>query len=49
MNEASYLDQDGDMMYPTPKHRDLLEEADITEIKCNWSSSPTTVLEFEEE
>ena len=46
MNETSYLDQDGDMMYPIPKHCDLLEEADIAKIKCNRPSSPTTVLEF---
>ena len=49
MNEANYLDQSGDMMYPTPKHQGMLMEADIAEIKGDRSSSPTTVLEFEDE
>ena len=46
MNEASYLGQSGDIMYPTLKHPSRLEEADIAAIKRNWSSSPTTVYEF---
>ena len=37
------------MMYPALKHRDLLEEADIAEMKCDWSSSPTNILESVEE
>ena len=49
INKASYLDHGGDMMYPAPKHCNMLEEADTVKIKCNQSSSPTTVLEFKEE
>ena len=49
INEADYLDQNGDMMYPTLKHHGMVEEADIVKIKHDCSSSPTTVLEVEEE